>query len=1073
MSTKIAKVEDIVSIVGMHNYIEALDLEKENLQYLGDELKKGEIKLNYKYENYNIYAMINKDKTLTNMVCSCNKYKPNHYCPHCALMVMHLLSSPELVDNVIEKINSSYDAEFNKMLFNNFGNITNKRLLDLDVVLKKSDDYYDDNSNTYELQLKVGLNKKYVLKKHINDFFDAYNEKNGEVEFGKNFIYNAESDYFNEIDASIIEFANVIINTREGTNRGYGFYSYYQKPSTTIKLSGGTLKQLFKLLKNKPFTIEVEYSEHYVKEIIENDGIGFKLSSLNDDTKLTLNFEQFYRITDDFEYILSNNKLYHFDKDISKLIGLMLNHNKKSVIFKKDEMEKFSKTLYPKVTRLKNTIIDEKIQDKFISKELKPKFYFEKLKDSIIGNIKLCLDDNEINVLDDTSSIKDAYIVRDNEKEQEYIDELLNLGFELDEKKKQFVLEDEDKLLFFLDEALKILCDKYETYVSKNIKDINIIKKVNVESTFKIGKDNILTYNFNIDNVDRKEISKLLDAVKLKKKYYRMKNGDYVNIENNNELESIGNIINDFELTNKDLLKANIKIPKYKSIYIDNLLKNGEYNFIKVNNGFKELVNKFKKYKDMDVDIAKKDLDILRDYQEIGVKWMMTLSKCGFGGILADEMGLGKSIQAINYIKLKLKEDSNKKFLIVVPTSLVYNWENEFKKFGEKIKYQVFNDTKNKRLSLFDNINDYSVLITSYGLLRQDIDKYSEIHFDTCIIDEAQTIKNVNTANTKCVKIINADTKFALTGTPIENSVLELWSIFDFIMPGFLPNLTRFKGIYNVNAIEDKEVLKQLNNQISPFILRRRKKDVLKDLPSKIENNVYIELNEDQKKVYVAQLEQTKKQIDEAIGKEGFMKSQILILSLLTKLRQICIDPRLLIEEYKGSSSKLENLVDILKQTIQNEHKILLFSQFPSALKLVIQELEKEGITYCYLDGQTKSKERIRLVDKFNSDDTNVFLISLKAGGTGLNLTSADVVIHLDPWWNPQVENQATDRSHRIGQKNVVEVVKLVTKGTIEEKIIELQEKKKRLSDQIIEGEDRDQIIISKLSEKELRGLLS
>ena len=292
-------------------------------------------------------------------------------------------------------------------------------------------------------------------------------------------------------------------------------------------------------------------------------------------------------------------------------------------------------------------------------------------------------------------------------------------------------------------------------------------------------------------------------------------------------------------------------------------------------------------------------------------------------------------------------------------------------------------------------------------------------------------------------------------------------------MPGFLSNINKFKKMYSIKSIEeDKELLSNLNKIISPFILRRKKKDVLKDLPDKIENNIIVDLDDEQKKLYMAYLEKTKEQINNTIQKEGFLKSQILILSLLTKLRQICIDPRLVIEDYKQVGSKFLELINMLKQIIENGHKVLLFSQFPSALRLLIPSLNENNIKYYYLDGSTKSKTRIELVNKFNNDETNIFLISLKAGGTGLNLTSADVVIHLDPWWNPQVENQATDRAHRIGQKNIVEVVKLVARGTIEEKIIELQQKKKELSDKVIEGDNRDQIIISKLTEKDIKELL-
>ena len=342
-------------------------------------------------------------------------------------------------------------------------------------------------------------------------------------------------------------------------------------------------------------------------------------------------------------------------------------------------------------------------------------------------------------------------------------------------------------------------------------------------------------------------------------------------------------------------------------------------------------------------------------------------------------------------------------------------------------------------------------------------------------IDEAQNIKNASAQMTKVVKEIKANTKIALTGTPLENSVLELWSIFDFIMPGYLANFLSFQRKYNIKDIESDELesLNSLNAQIKPFILRRRKKDVVKELPPKIENNISIDLTKEQKKLYVAQLEKTKKEMDEILASEGFKKGNFKILQLLTKLRQLCIDPRILFEDYAGGSAKIENLVTMVKGIIENGHKILLFTSFKTALDIVNKEFTNNNISTYVIDGSVSSKKRMELVDKFNQDDTNVFLITLKAGGTGLNLTSADVVIHLDLWWNPQVENQATDRAHRIGQTNTVEVIKLICKGTIEERILELQNKKKILSDALIEGEGRDENILSKLTEKDIKNLLT
>lgn len=328
----------------------------------------------------------------------------------------------------------------------------------------------------------------------------------------------------------------------------------------------------------------------------------------------------------------------------------------------------------------------------------------------------------------------------------------------------------------------------------------------------------------------------------------------------------------------------------------------------------------------------------------------------------------------------------------------------------------------------------------------------------------------------KAVKKINAKTKFALTGTPIENSTLELWSIFDFIMPGYLSSLQRFQSKYKISEFNDETdiLISGLNNQINPFILRRRKKDVIRELPEKLENNIYIDLSDEQKKLYVAELERVKEKMNEIMADGGINKARFMILQLLMKLRQICIDPSIVYDDYKGSSNKIETFISVTRESISNGHKILVFTSFKTALNIVQKRLEKEGIISYVIDGSVKSKERIDRVNGFNNNSNPcVFLIMLKSGGTGLNLTSADVVIHLDLWWNPQAENQATDRAHRIGQKNIVEVIKLITRGTIEEKILVLQDKKKKLSDKIIDGNERNSNIISSLTERDIKNLLS
>ena len=715
-----------------------------------------------------------------------------------------------------------------------------------------------------------------------------------------------------------------------------------------------------------------------------------------------------------------------------------------------------------------NKKLDKTVEDKIMI-DVKPtaKIYLDLKNALVIANVKFIYNDKEISYFDTNNSI-----IRDSEYENEVIETMLQYGFIID--KNTIYIDDLDTIGKLLEENLIELAKKYEVFTSDKMKDTKVLKDTKIQSSFSIGHDNIMKYEFDLGNIKNDEIVNVLESLKNKKKYYRLKSGDLLDLENNEELTQLENLMEDMEISNKDLKNGSGTIPKYRAIYLDSVKKD-KYDIIKTNNLFDELINNFSSYRDANITLSLKDKKVLRDYQLLGVKWLYNIYKCGFGGILADEMGLGKSIQLIYLIKQILLEKKDAKILIVAPTSLIYNWKNEFDKFASDISYKVLAENKTVRKEELEHLDDYNVLITTYGLVRQDQEKYKEMNFELIAIDEAQNIKNPNAQMTKVVKSLTANTKLALTGTPLENSVLELWSIFDFIMPGYLANMVNFRKKYNIKNVDDDSLkqLNHLNDQIKPFILRRKKKDVVTELPDKIENNIYIDLNSEQKKLYVAQLEKTQKELDNILSTEGFKKGNFKILQLLTKLRQLCIDPRIVYENYQGGSAKIENLVSIVKEIIENGHKILLFTSYKTALDIVNKEFTNNNISTYVIDGSVSSKKRMELVNKFNEDNTNVFLITLKAGGTGLNLTSADVVIHLDLWWNPQVENQATDRAHRIGQKNTVEVIKLICKGTIEERILELQNKKKILNDKLIEGEDRDQNIISQLTEKDIKKLLS
>ena len=452
------------------------------------------------------------------------------------------------------------------------------------------------------------------------------------------------------------------------------------------------------------------------------------------------------------------------------------------------------------------------------------------------------------------------------------------------------------------------------------------------------------------------------------------------------------------------------------------------------------------------------------------------MTSCGFGGILADDMGLGKTLQVIavlladrlerdaegtgsrditgDYPDKDTAGESSCAALIVTPASLVYNWREEFTRFAPQLDVCMITGTKAERKKKLESCSQHDILITSYDLLKRDIQEYEGKTFRYQVIDEAQSIKNHTTAAAKAVKVVNSRSRFALTGTPIENRLSELWSIFDYLMPGFLYSYDRFRREleHPVSRNKDEVALEKLRRMVEPFILRRLKSDVLRDLPDKIEEVQYVAFEKHQQQLYDGQALRMKSML-ESQSDENFMKSRMQILAELTRIRQICCDPAICFQDYSGGSAKREACMELVRSAADGGHKMLIFSQFTSVFELLEADLDREKLSYYKITGATRKEERIELVRRFNEDDTPVFLISLKAGGTGLNLTGADIVVHYDPWWNIAAQNQATDRAHRIGQEKTVSVYKLIVKGSIEEKILKLQEDKKALADEILSGE--------------------
>ncbi|MEN2998710.1 MAG: DEAD/DEAH box helicase [Brevinematia bacterium] len=541
--------------------------------------------------------------------------------------------------------------------------------------------------------------------------------------------------------------------------------------------------------------------------------------------------------------------------------------------------------------------------------------------------------------------------------------------------------------------------------------------------------------------------------------------GRYFKITNVTEVQNILNRIKDIALDDKSESTL-IRLIRILSLE-DELLEDKLINVLRVRKD--ETVERLKADmktmgRGIEIDIPAEIRDVIREYQKTGYYWLNFLYRNSFGGILADDMGLGKTLQALAFIK-GIREFS-KKFpsLVICPTSLTHNWAREIDKFFPGMRYAVVSGKPKEREEILNNYSNYDVIITSYALLRNDVEMYADREFEVVIVDEAQYIKNKEAKITKFVKLLNSRIKVALTGTPIENSVSDLWSIFDFIMPGMLGSYQTF-----IEKYSNPENYGELAKKISYFVLRRKKEDVLRELPSKIEQNIFVPLSPEQSEIYDRMVREIKLNILKQVGEFGFEKSKMHILSALTKLRQVCNHPYLISEDYRDiKSGKMELLMDLLDDAIEGGHKVLVFSQFVEMLKIIREEFENQGIKYSYLDGSTKNRQKV--IDEFNSkDDIKVFLISLKAGGFGINLTSADIVILYDPWWNPMIERQAMDRVHRIGQTKTVNVYKLISENTIEEKILSLQESKRIIFSSVIEASSS---LLSSMTWEDVKSLL-
>ncbi|HGH1675802.1 TPA: DEAD/DEAH box helicase [Clostridium perfringens] len=1011
---------------------------------------------NWDYNTHIKINMQNSDIMGTN--CSCETFKENskhiknYVCKHISATndVFYSLAKKKMQKN---KLKSNNKPKLIKEK-NEEHKGKEKRFLSLDINIKHM---VKEGITLFNCEFRIGAgNLNLILD--LKDFLYK-NSLKKPLKFNDGFTYNPLKDEFLDEDKRVLQF---VASHKDMISGRY------------LRLKQNNLKDFLKLIdEKKKINFNFNSINYEVKVKKENVPVALTLKEGKEGFVLSHHKK--------FPVILNNlGDVMFFDRNLYLPRKRQLEYYipihklflKNNTITYKKSLESLRNLLEELKNISKNIVLDENVRV-FKEKLMKTTFNLYKTEGKIYCNVKIDYCGYIIDLIRDE---KDNSFLRDL-KSEKYIEFQLE-RFKFIKREEDFCfIGSEEEIYELFSKGIKKLKEFGEVLLSEELKEFKVLDSSLISSEL-IELSNFYKLKFDFGDFELRELRESIEAMKKGDRFYRTKKV-YLDLED----PGIVNFLNLLEDLGLENIKDNeVYIDKSKVLYIQEKLKDRNLSFIKGGNVLQEIVGKLLN-KEFKRKLVPKALNVeLRPYQKEGFKWINEITDLGFGGVLADDMGLGKTLQIIAFLLSQKKSKS----IVVVPTSVIYNWMDEFEKFAPSIRIGLVHGSKSKRDKVLrdfkrglgikieeENLKEksyekYDVLLTTYGTLKNDKKAYENLSFDYCIIDEAQNIKNPVAQATLSVKNIKSRCNIALTGTPIENNLMELWSIFDFVMPGYLFTKERFRERF----ILDESNLSELKSLITPFILRRLKEDVLSELPEKLEKKYLVEMKGKQKQLYSFYVKAIKNQLNENKSSEKSGRDKINLFAYLTKLREICLDPSLVVPDYTGGSSKLTVVKEIVKDASESGKKILLFSQFTSVLKKIEEDFKKEEISYLYLDGGTSAKDRVERVKKFNEDSNiKVFLISLKAGGVGLNLTSASMVIHFDPWWNPAVEDQATDRAHRFGQENKVEVIKLVAKDTIEEKIVLMQEDKRELIQSLMDGKTMDGKVLKRLTEEEISKL--
>ncbi len=927
-----------------------------------------------------------------------------------------------------------------------------------------------------KLVLLIGEERLYVVKS-IPQMLEAI-ENGTPIEYGKGFTFHPEWMRFGQTENRILAILKAMCLAQKES--GAVLRGAEQRE---LLLPAPFAEAILNELRTLPFSIKDGDNVHAVKRVMQSRiPLHFRVSSDLRGLSVVGRFPKEFRpLTASCSYALVGDKVIHVEDAQRAVLRVLYNEqltggSQCQFDYPLREAARVIGELVPFLQMTAVVEIAEELQRQLIRLPLTSRVYLDRAANAkdVVARVTFRYGEREIDPFDEAPlpesiSRTEKLLLRDASAERQVLDALGASGFT--SSKGHVYLAGQDAIFDFVSEGVAKLQAVSEVYLSNEFKRLAPRKpkfrgKMSMNGT-------ALELKFEENGEPAQEIYAIMEAIARRRRYFRLKDGSFLDLSAMEDWQPLADSIYevaavegiDFMTGGEDT----VQLQAYRACYMESLL--GGLNVpVEVDDSVHETVRDLMEPAETPIKLPAGLT--LRPYQQRGVQWMHTLDRLHMGGVLADDMGLGKTVQVIALLLSTRAPEPRvgaiQPSIVVAPTTLTYNWLSELERFAPDLSVMVMAGTAAQRASQIRHVKevgDVDVLITSYPLIRQDIQLLSDIDFRFAILDEAQHIKNAGSKGAIAVRQLRAVTRFALTGTPLENGVGELWSIFNFVLPGYLLSYSAFMRRYQDGSEAD-----DLRSRISPFLMRRLKKDVLTELPDKIETVMTAQMSPEQSKVYQATMLRLRDRVDAIVKEKGFDKGRTEVLAAITQLREICCHPALVLDDYTGASGKLDLLLEILPEAIAKGRRVLLFSAFTSMLKILRRELENSGYVCMYLDGDTPAPRRVEMCEQFNSgsDNAQIFLISLKAGGTGLNLTGADMVIHYDPWWNPAAEEQATDRAYRIGQTRKVEVIRLVTHGSIEEQVVALGQRKKALFEQLIKpGESQ----VSGLSPQEIMSL--